>query len=215
MRNAQTHKTEAAETNQDVGGGAKEQKKAPGQKEPKSRFISVEKLGICSPIGQKWPLDSPELDILQQLEMDAAIVPIFDSEADNGKALTKKAINKMIGKANAQWYLSKKQKDPIVDQVIKLGDYRRPQGTSSVPRQHEGKRATANDFNLFDSKRRQARTHKKCTSMAHPSKTTLLNKFNMHNPDYTKILTLRRLSSIHRTTQEAMTKIRNKEILHQ
>ena len=113
--------------------GVTEQKKAGAQKEPKSRFISIEKLGICTPIGQKWPLDSPELDILQQLEMDAAIVPIFDSK-DDRKTLNKKAINKMIGKANAQWYLSKKQKDPIVEQVIKLGDYRRPQGTSSVPR---------------------------------------------------------------------------------
>lgn len=51
--------------------------------------------------------------------------------------------------------------------------------------------------------------------MAHPSKTNLLNKFNMQNPDYTRILRLRRLSSIHRTTEEAMKKIRNKEILHE
>ena len=43
----------------------------------KSRFIPIEKLGICSPIGITKPIDKPEMSQREIEELEKQIVPVF------------------------------------------------------------------------------------------------------------------------------------------
>ena len=60
-----------------------------------SRFIPIEKLGLCTPIGQKVPLDKPKMKRSEIKKMDVGIVPIFKDFDEKG--LSKASINKAIG----------------------------------------------------------------------------------------------------------------------
>mmetsp|Transcript_1564 Transcript_1564/g.2162 ORF Transcript_1564/g.2162 Transcript_1564/m.2162 type:complete len:86 (-) Transcript_1564:132-389(-) len=59
-----------------------------------------------------------------------------------------------------------------------------------------------------------SRNNKKCNSMAHPSKTQLLNKYNAKLPAYKQCLMIRRQSSIARNTKDVLDKIDNRELAH-
>lgn len=80
---------------------------------------------MCSPIGIKRPLDKPMMSENEIKALEKGIEPVFKDYETKG--LNQRAINKLIGESNAQWYLGKKTKDPIVEIVTTLGDYKRPQ----------------------------------------------------------------------------------------
>lgn len=55
-------------------------------------------------------------------ELERNISPVFkDFDKSN---LTQREIYKATNKSNQQWYLGKKTKDPVVEHVNRLGDYK-------------------------------------------------------------------------------------------
>ena len=79
-----------------------------------SRFVPVEQLGICSPIGYKHPLDKPEPTKKELMEIEGQILPVFDhSKAMNGA--TTRSLAGLIGDANTSWHLNKHNVDPLID----------------------------------------------------------------------------------------------------
>lgn len=67
----------------------------------RSRFIPIEKLGLCSPIGLKRPIDKPMMSESEIKALERSIEPVFkDCET---KGLSQKAINRLKVESIAQW----------------------------------------------------------------------------------------------------------------
>lgn len=154
--------------------------------------------------------------------MEKNISPVF-KDFDK-KNLSKREIYKATNRSNQQWYLGKTTKDPVIELVTSLGDYK-VRSTSAHPKKRQncsnkddlidGPDKKVEEMNIFDSKSRQKRVNKSCNSLAHPAKSNLLNQWNIKSENYRKtFLHGYQPTSMELTKQLSMEKVESNEIAH-